>query len=81
MSTIAEEKVHLAKAELHIVQGEARITQQQVLVDKLQRDGHDIREAEKFLATLRETLDVWNTHRDEILGEIARLDAQKGQAW
>jgi hypothetical protein len=80
MSTIAVEKTHLAKAELHIVQGESRITQQQVLVDRLQRDGHDIREAEKFLSTLRETLGIWHAHRGEILGEIARLDV-KGEGW
>jgi hypothetical protein len=70
----AIEREHLSLAERHIVEGEERITMQMLLIDRMRRDGHDVREAERLLLTLRETLVTWHGHRDEILRELARQD-------
>ena len=68
----ALEREHLSKAERDITEGEARITRQMLLIDRMRRDGHDVAEAERLLLTLRETLAAWQAHRDHILRELAR---------
>ena len=70
----ATEREHLSLAERHIVDGEERITMQMLLVDRMRTDGHDVREAERLLLILRETLVAWQGHRSQILLELARQD-------
>jgi len=72
--TLADERENLAKAERDISAGERRVAAQEVLVERLRRDGHSVREAEGLLLTLRQTLTAWMGHRDEILRQIARLE-------
>ena len=72
MSDPAIEREHLSRAERHIVEGEERITMQMLLIDRMRKDGHDVREAERLLLTLRETLVAWQGHRSQILLELAR---------
>ena len=72
---LATEKAHLAQAERDIAQGEQRITRQMLLIDRMRRGGHDVSEAEKLLQMLRDTMAVWQTHREDILMELARIAA------
>jgi len=68
----ATEREHLAKADRDIVEGEERITRQMILIERLRQGGHDVTEAEILLRTLRETLEAWQAHREEILRNLAR---------
>ena len=70
----ALERAHLAKAELGITEGEVRVTNQMLRIEEMRRDGHDVREAEKLLLTLRETLAAWYDHREAILQDLAQHD-------
>lgn len=72
--TLEMERGHLAKADRDIVDGERRITAQQLLIEQLRVDEHDTSEAERLLLTLRQTLEAWQSHRDLILQAIARLE-------
>ena len=77
MMDLATEKEHLAKAELDLVDGGARVRQQSDLVKRLRGAGQDVVAAERLLATLEQTLDSWRDHRDIILTTIARLEKEQ----
>ncbi|MBB3021536.1 hypothetical protein FHR70_004637 [Microvirga lupini] len=68
----ALERVHLAKAERDIAEGEERITRQMLLIERMNQEGHDTAEAERLLLTLREVLAEWQAHREEILRVLER---------
>ncbi|MBV9749245.1 MAG: hypothetical protein JO157_10555 [Acetobacteraceae bacterium] len=74
MTELARERESLVKADSDIADGERRITAQTLLVERLRRDGHGTGEAERLLQTLRQTLEAWKEHRDEIRVVIARLE-------
>ena len=74
MPDLATEREHLVKADLDIAEGERRVIAQQLLLERLQRAGHETGNAETLLATLRQTLDAWKAHRNEILRAIAHLE-------
>ncbi|MBV9783445.1 MAG: hypothetical protein JO264_06460 [Acidisphaera sp.] len=78
MSNLEDERRHLAQAEADIVDGERRVSAQELLIEQLRRGGHETREAEVLMLTLRQTLDVWRGHRGSILQEIARLERARG---
>ena len=64
---------HLAQAERHVAQGKMVIERQQGLVVELERDGHDITEAQRLLATF---LDIQRSHEEDlarITGEVRKL--------
>jgi hypothetical protein len=67
-------KLHqdLATANRHIAEGQAQIAQQAKLVCALDADGYDTRSAQNLLMLMRRNLDVINTHREYILGELSR---------
>lgn len=74
MPDLATEQQHLVKADRDIAGGERRVTAQQLLIERLRREGHKTADAEKLLETLEQTLDAWRVHRAEILRQIARLE-------
>lgn len=76
MLNLAEERRVLAKAERDIAEGEARISRQAALLERLRRGGRDVARAEALLETLRQTLRAWQAHRAEILRTIARLESE-----
>ena len=75
MLSIAQERSHLAKAEQDVAEGERRVASQTDLIDRLRRHGHAVEQAEKLLATLKETLQAWRAHREEIRRTLAKLEA------
>jgi len=75
MSDIETEKRHLAKADCDIAEGEKRIRDQVELIARLRDRGHSVSNAERLLETLRQTLQAWQHHRDEIVRTIARLES------
>lgn len=77
MLDLATEREHLAKADLDLAEGEARISRQIELIDRLRKGGHSVSEAEGLLDTLQQTLQAWQGHREEIIRTIARLEREK----
>jgi flagellar motility protein MotE (MotC chaperone) len=74
MLDLATEREHLAKADRDIAEGEARISHQVELIERLREGGHSVSDAERLLTTLQQTLETWQNHREEILRTIARLE-------
>jgi hypothetical protein len=70
---LEREQADLAKAERDIVEGQIRITEQELRIEQLRLDGHDTKQAEELLALLRGTLAEWVAHREQILKTIDRL--------
>jgi hypothetical protein len=75
MLSLATERESLAKADQDITEGEERITRQIDLIQRLRRGGYGVAAAETLLEALRQTLQTWREHRDEILRTIARLES------
>lgn len=69
MATMTEQ--HLALAERHLVEAEARVARQRVLIEELATDGHDTHGAETLLATLLAAMDGMRAHRTILLAEVA----------
>jgi hypothetical protein len=74
MLSLATERETLAKADQDITEGEERIIHQVDLIQRLHRGGYSVAAAETLLETLRQTLQTWREHRDEILRTITRLE-------
>jgi hypothetical protein len=66
------EERHLALANRHIEEGQARIERQAELVEQLKARGQSAQRAEAFLRLLEDTLSGWQEQRDLILVELAR---------
>jgi hypothetical protein len=60
---------HLALAERHVLESERRVTQQQALVERLERDGHDTMTARELLLEFERSLEL---HRYD----LARIRAE-----
>ena len=71
----SEQKL-LAKAELDIEQGWARLRDQQDLLSWLETTGHDTREAERLMQLFKRTLIEWERHRTLIEQRVAYLQRQ-----
>jgi hypothetical protein len=74
MLDLATGRRHLARAEIHIAEGERRIDRQAALVARLRRSGQNAAQAEALLTTLRQTLASWQGHRDAIRRIVADLE-------
>lgn len=74
-SELEQERATLGKAERDIADGERRIAEQEVLIERLRVDGQPTAVAEALLTTLHGTLDGWRAHRREILRRIDYLTA------
>jgi hypothetical protein len=67
---------HLAQADRHIAEAEARIARQHRLIAGLNANGHDTSVAEALLATMEAVLRTGRDHRTTILWEIALEDGK-----
>ena len=71
MPDIAMERAHLARADRDIRDGEKRVLRQEELLAQLRARGQDSAQAETLLRVLRDTLQVWQAHRHQILRMLA----------
>lgn len=78
MDELAAERATLAKADRDIADGERRIAEQEALIERLRRGDQPTTTAEALLAALSETLEVWRSHRREVLRRIDHLVATGG---
>ncbi len=66
----------LVKAERDIADGWLRLRDQEDRVRELQADGHDIRQAERLVELLKQTLLEWERHRTLIEQRVIYLRQQ-----
>jgi hypothetical protein len=64
---------HLAKAELHVGEGEAHVTRQTELVARMEQDGHDTSEARASLALFKDLQAMHVADRDRLRKELASM--------
>ena len=62
---------HLQLAERHVSEGLRHAAQQRDLVELLERDGHDTREANRLLRLFEDTLELHLRDRDRLRKELA----------
>jgi hypothetical protein len=60
----------LAKVERHIALGQTHLARQELLIAKLDRDGHDTTDAFILLDTLREAQELHKAGRERILRKL-----------
>lgn len=70
------EKRLLVKADADIEAGWTRLRNQQVLLSSLQAAGDNIREAERLVHLMEQTLVEWRRHRALIEQRIAHLERE-----
>ncbi|MBB4366199.1 hypothetical protein GGD66_007890 [Bradyrhizobium sp. CIR48] len=75
----AEQRL-LIKANADIEDGRQRVYDQQARVRELQADGHDIRQAERLVELLKQTLTEWERHRTLIEARVLHLRHEADQA-
>jgi hypothetical protein len=61
---------HLAMANRHVASGNRIVARQQQLIEKLEADGHDTREAVALLSRFEELLALHLSDRDRLFGEL-----------
>jgi len=66
----------LVKADADIEEGWQRVRNQEDRVRELQADGHDIRQAEKLVDLLKQTLVEWERHRTLIQQRVIYLQSE-----
>jgi hypothetical protein len=76
MMDLRTEKIHLEKAERDISAAEHRIGEQALRVESLRQGGHDTKQAERLLESMRQMTTQLHQHRELILEQIARLEAR-----
>ena len=76
-SAVEREREMLIQSERHIADAELLISRQEMLIWRLDADGHDTSLAKEALATYLCTLEQHRTHRGLILERIAWLEAEK----
>jgi hypothetical protein len=64
----------LAQADRHIADAEPNVSDQLLLIEKLRRDGHDIRIAEETLKRFEASLHTLREHRHLIVTTIEQID-------
>ena len=73
---IRTETEHLSEANRHIGTAQKLIYEQEERIARLDRDGHNTRDARGLLQTLRESLVTMKLHRNAIEAELARLNGK-----
>jgi hypothetical protein len=68
------EKALLVKADKDIEDGLKRLRHQKDLVLELQAGGHDIRQAERLVELMKDSLIEWERHRILIIDRVAYLE-------
>jgi len=66
------EEGHLRKAERDIAEAWRRIDEQRNRIAKMAAEGHDTATGEELLATMIETAEAMEQHRQTILRELSR---------
>lgn len=64
------EEAHLAQADRHIAKAEENVARQTALIKELSTNGHDTMDAQRWLHTLSETLQLMHAHRQLILSRL-----------
>lgn len=67
-----QEREHLALADRHIAEGDARISKQRRLVEQMAEKGQDTVEAERMLRNFEAVMEQFHVHRQLILDALAR---------
>jgi tryptophan synthase beta subunit len=67
MPNKATERVDLLKTNVEITLGEVQVVTQTMRVARLRAEGGDTVEAEASLKIMRDALDAWREHRQQIL--------------
>jgi DNA-binding response OmpR family regulator len=65
------ELAHLREADDHILDAHHRVARQSALIQRLEEDGQDTREAKSFLRTMHDTLEAMEKHHLLIKKEVA----------
>jgi hypothetical protein len=63
-------KQHLELADRHVSEGIRHAMRQRALVERLERGGHDIREANSLLRRFEDTLELHVRDRDRLRNEL-----------
>ena len=71
----AREAEHLVMADRHIAEGEQRVSNQALLVERLCARGYDTVQADNLLRIFEMTLTEWRAHRVLIVQRIEQIDA------
>ena len=80
-----KEDQEYARFEQMLADGERRVSEQILRIERLRADGHDTTRAERFLAELEKSLEEWRQTRDDIsaieqtyhiLNDVARPASQ-----
>ena len=72
---IAALKDHLALANRHVASGNRGVARQKQLIEELETDGHDTREALSLLARFEDLLALHLTDRDRLFDELKSAEA------
>jgi len=67
------EQSALVKAAVDIAEGQIRLHDQEVRLDRLRHAGHDIRQAERLVALFGQILEQWEQHQALIRQRIVYL--------
>jgi len=70
---MANELAHLAQVDQHIAGAKERIDKQRKLIERLDAEGHGVRDAEGLLSALTGVLSAFESHRRLILNQLRRL--------
>ncbi len=62
----------LDRAEAHIASSKFRIEELERAIDRLRGGGHDVRTAERVLASMRDLLDTFGSYRETLLDDLDR---------
>jgi hypothetical protein len=67
----------LAVADRDVSEGQERIARQAEVVCELEAQGHDTTDAQNLLLVMQQTLDTVNTHRQQIVRELAAIPGEE----
>ena len=74
METLADQRRKISKADEHIAEGEARVGQQRLLVERLRAVNHpDAAAAQVLLETMTGLIVKWRHHRARVAADIERM--------
>jgi hypothetical protein len=59
----------IVEADRHVVEGERRVTEQEVRLVHLRRAGQNVIEAERLLTNLQDLLSQFRHHRDQLVDD------------
>lgn len=79
-SKIEQERADLRQADRHIAEGEKHVAEQELRIERLRVDGHDVMKFEAMLKTFQETLVQQRKHRELILDRLGQLGEREDAA-